>query len=1196
MEHLLEIVALGGLRIQHGGVPITGLLTRKTQALLCYLALAGVHSREELAGLLWGEASQANARASLRRALSDLRQALAPHMLLGYSEVALNRDLPHRMDATEFRHGVAQAGIEQGYALTEDSAAALDQAVALYRGDFLAGFHVHQAPAFEEWVVLERERLHLSALQALHALAHYCAARGEDARASAYAARMLELEPIREDAHRLMMSLLARSGQRAEALRQYGACRQVLADELGIEPDPATQALYERIRAGQPVGGEGLAPRPTPCPSLPAVFTPLIGREHERAAVRRLLADPACRLLSLVGPGGVGKTHLALAVAADLQSSALSEQFADGVAFALLGSLDENANLLPALADAVGFMYHQAAEPRRQLLDYLRDKRLLLVLDGCENALFFPPFPSPPAGGTDSRRRHSSELNLSSPPVGGIAGGKELLTEILQTAPAVKVLATSRVRLNLGFEHVLPLVGLDCPEDGELDHAATFSGVRLFLVGAGRVRPGRELEDWDLAAVARICRAVGGFPLAILLAAGWARALTPAQIAARSEDPRALDFLAMDWHDLPTRQRSMRAVLDHSWDLLTQRERDIFSTLSVFRGGFAVQAARQVAQASARDLAALVDNSLLQQSVAGRYELHDLLRQYAAERLAEAPGGAAAVQDRHCAYYTARLLDWGREMQGPNQAAALDELASESENARAAWNWAAERGLAARLDEALDPLCYLYKWRGRYHEGELACQQAIGGLSTARESVPASPDETVPPTHPTDGAERRRVLARAVAWQGVFHWRMGRVEGARTRLARSQELLEDPALAGRDIRREQAFLWWRMGRKLFDIDRARARPLYERALALYRELDDRWAMANVLDDLSWAARYLSDYRAERDLAEESLALRRALGDPRGMSRALRALSSVALLQGRLAEAQQLIRQSAAMPLAGDSRGEIADRLSGQGWILGTLGSFDEGHGLLGQSVALWEELGVSKMVAIIGIPLGFIHLHLGHYAQARELLNTGVRVAHEIGDRGRTGFGLFLLAWAALAEGAQAETDELLHESAALFQELGQRDEVGQVNALSGYAALARGQHDRARCCLHQALQIGVELQAFLPVLFALPAVAWSAADAGQPEHAVELYALASRYPFVARSRWFEDLVGRRIATVADGLSSAMFAAAQERGQACDLWQTAQEVIGLLKGQVSPDVATPAPQSGAARGGALHPKQSPVSH
>jgi predicted ATPase/DNA-binding SARP family transcriptional activator len=1164
MEHPLEIVALGGLRIQHGGVPITGLLTRKAQALLCYLALAGVHSREDLAGLLWGEASQANARASLRRALSDLRQALAPHMLLGYSEVALNRALPHRMDVTEFRHGVAQSGIERGYALTEDSAAALDQAVALYRGDFLAGFHVHHAPAFEEWVVMERERLHLAALQALHALAHHYAAREEDARASAYAARMLELEPLREDVHRLMMSLLARSGQRAAALRQYRACRQVLADELGIGPDPATQALYERIRAGPPGGSEGLAPRPMPRRSLPAVFTPLIGREHERAAVWRLLADPACRLLSLVGPGGVGKTHLALAVAADLQSSALSEQFADGAAFASLGSLDENANLLPALADAVGFMFHQAAEPRRQLLDYLRDKRLLLVLDGCENALFFPPF-------------------------SGIERGKELLTEILQAAPAVKILATSRVRLNLGFEHVLPLAGLDCPEDGELDHAATFSGVRLFLVGAGRVRSGPELEDWDLAAVARICRAVGGLPLAILLAAGWTRALTPAQIAARSEDPHALDFLATDWHDLPTRQRSMRAVFDQSWDLLTPRERDVFSTLSVFRGGFTVQAAWHVAQASARDLAALVDKSLLQHSVAGRYELHDLLRQYAAEKLAEAPGSATRLHDKHCAYYTARLRAWGQDMQGPSQAAALDELASESENARAAWNWAAERGLAARLGEALDPLCYFYKWRGRYHEGERACQRAIDGLSTDRENEPTSPDEVVPPTHPPDGAERLRMLARATTWQGVFCWRMGRVEDAQARLARSQELLEDPALAGRDIRREQAFLSWRLGRKLFDIDRDRARPLYERSLALYRELDDRWAMANVLDDLSWAARYLSDYRAERDLAEESLALRRALGDPRGMSRALRALSSVAFLQGRLAEAEQLIRQSAAIPLAGGSRAEIADQLSDQGWILGMLGSFDEGHRLLGQSVALWRELRVSKMVAIIGIPLGFIRLHLGHYTQARELLTTGLHVAREIGDRGRTGFGLFVLAWAALAQGAQAEADELLHESAALFQELGQRDEVGQVNALSGYVAPARGQHDHARCCLHEALQIGVELQAFLPVLFALPAVAWSAADAGQPEHAVELYALASRYPFVARSRWFEDLVGRRIATVADDLSSAMFAAAQERGQACDLWQTAQEVIGLLKGQDSPDVATPDPQSGAARGGPTLP-------
>jgi DNA-binding SARP family transcriptional activator/predicted ATPase len=1131
MHDTLEIVTLGGLQIRLGGRPVTHLATRKAGALLVYLALAGrAHAREQLAGLLWGEVTDARARASLRKALSELRARFPSHVVISRNAIAFNPDSPHRLDVAAFQEQVNRGLRRSAVPFDEEQVAALAEAVALYRGDFLEGFFVRRAPAFEEWVLIERERFRQCAVRALHALAGHHAARGATQHAMACTRRLLELEPAHEEAHRDMMSLLALSGQYALALRQYEVCRKVLADELGLAPDAATTALYERIRAGHTVG-------PTPHRNLPTPLTPLVGREDELAAIRRRLADPACRLLSLVGPGGVGKTHLALAAAADPSGA---EQFADGVVFVPLGQVEGAAGCVSAIAHALGFLFYQQAEPRRQLLDYLRDRRLLLVLDGCERLLLLPP-----AGGEGK-------------------GGKELLAQILQAAPGVKVLVTSRVRLNLGFEHVLPLEGLDCPSEEALDDAVAFSGVRLFLVRARRVCPGLEPEAADLEAVARICRAVEGLPLGIVLAAGWARALNPVEIAARLESHRAIDFLAMDWDDLPARQRSLRSVFDRSWDLLTQRERGNLSALSVFQGGFAEQAAGQVAQASLRDLAALVDSSLLQHRSAGRYELHDLLRQYAAQKLAQVPGDAAAVHDRHCTYFAARLRDWGRDVQGHHQEAALEGIAGESGNTLAAWNWAAERGLAARLDEAMDPLCYYYKWRGHYPEGERACQMAVDGLSTAKARVPPFPDGDVTSPRSGDRAERLRVLARAMAWQGVFHWRLGHAERARIHLSQGQTLLEDPALAGQDTRREQAFVWWRTGRMLFDVDRARAQPLFERSLALYRSLDDRWAMANVLDDLSWVARYLGDYGSERDLAEESLALRRALGDARGVSRALRALSSVAILQGRQSEAEQLIRESAAIPLAGGSRGEIADRLSGKGWILGMLGRFEEGERLLGESMAVWEELGVSKMVAMIGIPLGFMRLHLGSYAQARELLETGLRVAREIGDRGRTGFGLFLLSWVALAEGAYAEADELLRESAVLFRELGQRDEVGQARALSGCAALGLNRHRQAQGHLRAACDIGADLGAFLPSMFALPAAALLAANRGRPRRAVELYALASRYPFVANSLWYGDIVGERIAAVAEGLSPAVVAAAQEQGRARELWATAQELRAEL--------------------------------
>jgi DNA-binding SARP family transcriptional activator len=384
MNDTLEINTLGGLEIRLGGRPVTHQAIRKARALLCYLAVDGrAHSRAQLAGLLWGDATDARARGSLRKALSELRAGFPSHVVITLNAVAFNFDAPHQLDVAAFQDQINRGLRRGGGALTAEQIAALTEAVVLYRGDFLEGFFVRGALAFEEWVLVERERFRQCALRALHALADHHAACGAPEQAIAYTRRLLQLEPAQEEAHRNMMSLLALTGQQVAALRQFELCRQVLADELGVAPDPATTALYQRIRALQAVG-------PTPQRNLPAPLTPLIGREDELTAIRRRLADPACRLLSLVGPGGVGKTHLALVAAAGLCSN---EQFADGVVFVPLGQVDAAAGCVSAIAHALGFLFYQQAEPRRQLLDYLRDRRLLLVLDSCEHLLLPPCLP-----------------------------------------------------------------------------------------------------------------------------------------------------------------------------------------------------------------------------------------------------------------------------------------------------------------------------------------------------------------------------------------------------------------------------------------------------------------------------------------------------------------------------------------------------------------------------------------------------------------------------------------------------------------------------------------------------------------------------------------------------------------------------------------------------------------------------------
>ena len=357
--------------------------------------------------------------------------------------------------------------------------------------------------------------------------------------------------------------------------------------------------------------------------NLPAPLTPLIGRAHELNGAIQHLQDPDCRLVSLVGPGGSGKTRLALEAAA-----LVLDDFADGVVLAPLVAIDTAPAIVPALAQAIGLTLARQEDARRQLVDYLRARQMLLVLDNFEQ----------------------------------LASGVHLLVEILAAAPRVKILVTSRVRLNAVGEQVITVEGLALPaplaatgdgshHDGELTPEAAqviaaSDAVALFLYHARRMRSDYAPDAADLIAMARICIAVAGMPLAILLAAAWMDLLPPPAIAHQllgelaDDGAHGIDFLAADWPDLPERQRSMRAVLDQAWRLLSEQDQQVLAALAVLRGGFTHVAANAVAGASLRQLRTLVEKSWLHRTTENRYEIHELLRQYAAEKLEQAPAAA----------------------------------------------------------------------------------------------------------------------------------------------------------------------------------------------------------------------------------------------------------------------------------------------------------------------------------------------------------------------------------------------------------------------------------------------------------------------------------------------------------------------------------------------------------------------------
>ena len=468
--------------------------------------------------------------------------------------------------------------------------------VKLYRGEFLQQFFLVDSNEFEEWALLQRENLHQRVLEAHTYLANFYELHGDFQSAQRHALRQLELDPWREEAHRQMMRVLALDGQRSAAIVQYETCKRVLADELDVEPSAETRELFEKIRLDtlKPKTDRLSQDLPTPIHNLPIQLTPFVGREAELAHLRQLITDPECRCITLVGPGGMGKTRLAVQAA----ENHLNE-FAHGAAFVPLASVGSIAGVIPAIANAIKFTFFGPSDPKEYLLGYLLEKQMLLVVDNLEHLLGETPL----------------EENVA-----------DLLIEILQQSPGIKLLVTSREALNLQEEWIFEVHGLDFPTAAKKDGVGGFDAVTLFAQRARHAFPNFDLNEGNRMDVAHICQLVEGMPLAIELAATWMRTLSPAEISVEIES--SLDFLSTTVRDLPERHRSIRVVFDRSWQMISPEEQQVLRYLSVFRGGFQRQAAEKVAGATLSNLSTLVNRTLLRRTAAGRYDLHELVRQY----------------------------------------------------------------------------------------------------------------------------------------------------------------------------------------------------------------------------------------------------------------------------------------------------------------------------------------------------------------------------------------------------------------------------------------------------------------------------------------------------------------------------------------------------------------------------------------
>ncbi|MBI5029356.1 MAG: tetratricopeptide repeat protein [Chloroflexi bacterium] len=1124
----LSLSLMGPFQATLDGQPVTSFESDRVRALLAYLAVESnrPHRREGLATLLWPNWPDRSALTNLRNALSNLRKAIGDRQastpILQVTRETIQFDLASDswVDVQMF----------QQLAAGDQSLEHLDQAIQLYRGPFLDSFGLKDSAPFEEWVQMLREQLSRQCLAALEQLAKYYEQQGDLSKATEYAWKQTDLAPWHERAHQRLMRLLALNDQRSTALAQYETCRRLLQQELGIEPSPETIALYEQIRDGKLVASETPQPQSSsPAlaqPSnLPVSLSPFIGRKELLAETQNRLQDSNCRLLTLIGPGGSGKTRLAIEAAA-----AQAHVFAHGVHFVSLAPLESTEAIVPTLAQTLGFSFEDEPEPLQQLLDHLRQKQMLLVLDNFEHLLK-----------SDSSQENSATI----------------VTTILQAVPQIKVLVTSQIGLNLQGEFLLPVPGMSYPEQSltnpsdALEHGA----IQLFLQSARRVHPNWMPTDEDLTHVIEICRLVQGMPLGLMLAAAWMRILSPAEIVAKIAKHHGLDFLEAEWHDVPERQRSMRAVFDYSWRLLNEREQQSLAALSIFRGSFTYSAARQVANiegsaATLRELLALVNSSLLQHTSTGRYEMHELLRQYAKEQLRAIPDAEQMARDRHADYYTAALRRWATELEGAQQQNALAEMDRERNNIRAAWAWSIERRQVNRLAEGMAGLGLYYDWRTRYQEGEKTF------LELAERLVADDSAQSV---------EQLKLWGSALAWHARFSQRLGQTESARELAQQSLDVLEELTLVGEDVRPQRALALQIIGEiELHSGNSVNGREPLGQSLSLYRELGNRRSVANCLRSLGRLAERMGKYEWAVQLHQESVEICRTLGTQRDLIDSLLELSLDLQATGHLEDAERLRRESIAISEQLGDRAGLTTGLYRSALSLIDRGKFSESHTLLEQCVKAYADLGDRHRWALALMRLGNVKMHLGQYEPARSLLQESLNWYREVDNRWGIGASLWLIAELEGLEGRYSQACELLQESAGAFRRGGARADVGRALADLGIVTLWQGAQAQAREYLAEACHLTIKFHQYFMPVYVLIGAAMFAVEEGNGERAVELWARVCQVPTVAQSRLYQDMFGKRIAAIAATLSREKIAAAEERGRARDLWAIVEELQATI--------------------------------
>lgn len=943
---------------------------RKTQSLLKLLLSerGRVFMQDQLIEALFPDLDPDKAIRNLYGRVSRLRHLLEPELERGGDSLFIpkvkegyyfSESASCWIDTEEFQKACEAARALEEAGRWTQALTTYQQAIELYRGDYLA------EDLYEEWTLIPRERWRALYLESLERLAECQARLGQFHRAIEHCRCIIELEPYNENAYRQLMRYHYHAGEQKKALQAYQACVQALKEHLEVAPERETCELQQQILSHTLPDPARVYPN-----NLPAPLTDFIGREREVAQVKQLLS--ASRLLTLTGVGGCGKTRLALQIASEVLA-----EFEEGVWLVELASLTEAALVPQALAAVLGLRGKPDQSLTETLSDNLRPKRVLLVLDNCEHL---------------------------------IESCAQLTEVLLRACPDLQVLATSREPLGLVGETTWPVPPLSLPDDSaSLDRLVESDAVRLFIERARNSDPNFSLSQENAPAVAEICHRLDGLPLALELAAMRMRAFSAEQIARRLDDQLRL---LTGGSRTALHQQTLRATMDWSFNLLTKAEQTLLCRLSVFRGGFTLEQVQAVCAGESTESSELLDllTQLVSKSLVlakrveqARYSLLETVRQYAEGKLQAVPQEPDRLFNLHCRYYTEYLQRCETLLQDGNQSQALELINREIDNVYQAWKFAVTRGKATELLTSVDMFYTFHEIRGWFRRGR---ESAQGSLAAVQGQL-----------HRSEAAGA--LLAKLLAWQGWFCFRLGYY--------------------------------------------GQARKLLRRSLALFRRIGDRAGIASSLSDLGLIAHNLGQFIEAKRLYEKSLELFRELDEPWERVRALSRLGLLLHVLGAYEEAKRLFQESMTLSQGSANRRAWAYSLCYLGWAEYALGDYSAALRSCQEGLSSLEEIGDQYGIALALAYLGTIERRLGHYEQARDFCQQSLAIFNEIGERGAGAYTLNQLGEACSALGDDRTAKHCFCEALKMGRAINKIPAM--LESITGIAALLRGA-DRPECAV----------------------------------------------------------------------------------------------------------------------------------